>query len=649
MHAPALSPLPVSRLLTRAWVLLLALLLPALGARAAEEFLEPEKAFRFNVRALDARTLEVQFDIERGYYLYREQFKFNAEGATLGAPEVPPGKVKFDETFKKNVETHRGDMRIRIPVTQAGPAFTLNVVSQGCADAGLCYPPMTSTASVALAGFGGDGQVRVQVPEGQGAAAQSTPAPAATGGATALLQGKPAEAAPAPAFNPAANTASLTDSSTVDRVLRSGRFWTVIGAFFVMGLLLSLTPCVLPMLPILSSVIVGSGAQEVSRGRSFALAVSYSLGMALVYTALGIAAGLAGEGLAAALQHPLVLAGFAMLLFAFALSMFDVYELQLPSALATRLSGASQKLPAGQFLGVFLMGGVSALIVSPCVTAPLAGALLFLSQSRDVVLGGSALFAMAGGMSVPLLLLGASAGAWLPKSGAWMHAVKRFFGLLLMGVAIWIVQPVLHPAAALAAWGLLLLVAGFMLRPFDPHPHAHAPRVWVQRAMGLVALTLGVMQVVGAASGGRDPLQPLQGLALGTGTANAANAATGAVAHGPAFQTVRSVAELDQLLKTAGRPVMLDFYADWCVSCKEMEKFTFADPAIAKRMAGAMLLKADVTANSDADRELLKRFKLFGPPGTIFFDPQGRELDSVRVIGFQSAERFGQSLAAAGL
>ncbi|EHR69288.1 thiol:disulfide interchange protein [Burkholderiales bacterium JOSHI_001] len=643
MHVAALSPLPALRSIARAWLPLLALLLVALGARAAEDFLEPEKAFRFNVRALDPRTLEVQFDIQRGYYLYREQFKFNAEGATLGTPEVPPGKVKFDETFKKNVETHRGDMRIRIPVTQAGAAFTLNVVSQGCADAGLCYPPMTSTAKLALTGFGGDGQVQVLAPDGQGAAAQSSPAPA-TSGATTLLQGQPAQATPATV--PAANTASLTDSSTVDRVLRSGRFWTVIGAFFVMGLLLSLTPCVLPMLPILSSVIVGSGAQQVTRGRSFALAVSYSLGMALVYTALGIAAGLAGEGLAAALQHPLVLAGFAMLLFAFALSMFDVYELQLPSALATHLHGASQKLPAGQHVGVFLMGGVSALIVSPCVTAPLAGALLFLSQSRDVVLGGSALFAMAAGMSVPLLLLGASAGAWLPKSGAWMHAVKRFFGLLLMGVAIWIVQPVLHPAAALAAWGLLLLVAGFMLRPFDPHPHAHAPRVWVQRAFGLLALTLGVLQVVGAASGGRDPLAPLQGLALG---AASANAATGASAHGPVFQPVRSVAELDQVLKTAGRPVMLDFYADWCVSCKEMEKFTFADPAIARRMAGAVLLKADVTANSDADRELLKRFRLFGPPGTIFFDAQGRELDGVRVIGFQSAERFGQSLAAAGL
>ena len=272
-------------------------------------------------------------------------------------------------------------------------------------------------------------------------------------------------------------------------MLRSGSWWGVVGAFFVMGLLLAFTPCVLPMLPILSSVIAGQGA--VSRRRSFALAVAYSLGMALVYTALGIAAGLAGEGLAARLQQPAVLAAFAGLLLLFALAMFDVYELRLPSALHNRLHGVSSALPGGRFLGVFLMGGLSALIVSPCVSAPLAGALVFLSQTRDVGLAGSALFALSVGMSVPLLALGASAGAWLPRSGSWMHAVKHFFGLLLVGTAIYIVQPVLPAWLALLAWGGLLLVAGFMLRPFDAHPHAGAPRVWLQRAAGVAALKIG--------------------------------------------------------------------------------------------------------------------------------------------------------------
>ncbi|HEY2976989.1 MAG TPA: protein-disulfide reductase DsbD, partial [Burkholderiaceae bacterium] len=336
-------------------------------------------------------------------------------------------------------------------------------------------------------------------------------------------------------------------------------------------------------------------------------------------------------------------AGFALLLALFSLSMFDVYELRLPSALATRLDGASRRLPGGQLAGVFLMGGLSALIVSPCVTAPLAGALLFLSQTRDVVLSASALFALAVGMSTPLLLLGASAGAWLPRSGVWMHAVKRFFGLVLLGVALWIVQPTLPQPVVLALWGALLLVSGFMLRPFDPNPHSGAPRVWLQRAAGVAALAWGVMMLGGAASGGRDLLQPLAHLA------RAATNESAPAAAAPTFITVRSIAELEAQLKSAGRPVMLDFYADWCVSCKEMERFTFSDSAIRARMSKALLLKADVTANNDDDRALLKRFQLFGPPGTIFFDATGNELRDVRVIGFQDVARFAKSLDAAGI
>ncbi|HEX6722241.1 MAG TPA: thioredoxin family protein, partial [Burkholderiaceae bacterium] len=307
-------------------------------------------------------------------------------------------------------------------------------------------------------------------------------------------------------------------------------------------------------------------------------------------------------------------------------------------------SERSQRLPAGQLAGVFAMGAVSALIVSPCVSAPLAGALVFISQTRDVTLGGSALFSLAAGMSVPLMVVGGSAGDWLPKSGPWMVSVKRAFGVLLLAVAIWIVQPVLPSWAALGAWGLLLLVTGFMLRPFDGHPHTHAsaPRMWLKQALGVTALILGAMQIVGAASGGSDPLQPLSHWVRGGASGTHSDA-------GPRFHLVRSVAELDQMLQAPGRPVMLDFYADWCVSCKEMERFTFSDPAVAQRMSRALLLKADVTANNSDDRALLKRFRLFGPPGTIFFDPQGREIDGARVIGFQNAERFAATLAAVGL
>ena len=373
-------------------------------ARAAEDFLEPQKAFQFSARALGEKSVEVSFQVAPGYYLYREQFRFEAAGASLGAPVLPAGKVKFDETFQKNVETYRDQVRIVVPVEQAGADFKLVATSQGCADAGLCYPPMQSAASISLVGFGGTGTART-VDAGDPttqAGRTSYATAAATATATAATTRGPISGAPA-----------VGETSAIEAVLQGGSFWPVVGAFFIAGLLLSLTPCVLPMLPIVSSIIVGQGgygsggtlavgapgaggasveAVGVSRRRGLALAASYSFGMALVYTAFGVAAGLAGEGLAAALQNPWVLGAFALGLGALALSMFGVYELQLPLAMRCRVSDAAQKLPGGRVAGVCAMGGVSALIVSPCVAAPLAGALLYLSQTRDVWLGGTALF-----------------------------------------------------------------------------------------------------------------------------------------------------------------------------------------------------------------------------------------------------------------
>ena len=616
-------------------LLLLAVVQPA---HAEDDFLPPEQAFRFAARPHDAKSVEVTFAIAPGYYLYREQFKFAATGATLGTPAIPPGKVKFDETFNKNVETYRNAISILVPVEQAGGEFRLVVTSQGCADAGLCYPPMQSAAVVGLTGFGGAGNARVD----------------ASGGDTAL------PSPPASVAQPAAPSA--TESSGIEAVLRGGAFWSIVGAFFVAGVLLSLTPCVLPMLPIVSSIIVGqagtpalAGAGSVtpsggvSRGRGFALAASYSLGMAVVYTAFGVFAGLAGEGLAAALQNGWVLGAFAIGLVALSLSMFGVYELQLPSALTSRFAAAADKLPAGRVAGVCAMGGVSALIVSPCVAAPLAGALLYLSQTRDVWLGGTALFSLAAGMSVPLLLVGASAGALLPRAGAWMVEVKAAFGVLLLGVAIWTVQPVLPGPLALALWGLLALFAAALLVHRARALKATEPAAikstspglgWRQAIAALLGL-VGVLQVVGAASGATDPLQPLARFTEQRGVEPAPGM--------PRFQTVKSVAELDAILKSTTKPVMLDFYADWCVSCKEMERFTFSDPGVQKKLAGAMLLKADVTANDAQDRELLKRFRLFGPPGTIFFDASGNEVRSARLIGYQNSSRFLETLKTAGL
>ena len=606
------------------WLHLLAVVLLFAGLRvahAAEDFLDPEVAFKLAARAVDERTVEVSYSVAPGYYLYREQFKFAANGATLGEPVLPAGKTKFDETFQKTVETYRDAVRIAIPVTQAAGRFQLTVTNQGCADKGLCYPPQQRAIEVDLAGFGGGGSARVMASSETGVASPGGAAAAAT-------------------TVPPGSSTYAADAPGIDLALRSGELWTVVGVFFAAGLLLSLTPCVLPLLPILSSIIVGHDA-AVSRQRGFALALSYSLGMALVYTAFGVAAGLAGEGLAAVLQQPWVLVLFAAGLMALSLSMFGVYELQLPSVLTGRLSNVAQRLPGGRFAAVFAVGGLSALIVSPCVAAPLAGALVYLSQTRDVWLGGTALFSLAAGMSVPLLLMGASAGALLPRAGPWMDEIKRFFGILLLGVALWTVQSVLPAALGLALWGALAIGAAVMLVSNGGGRSSRAAHGLVlRRSIAAVLVACGLLQLTGAASGGSDPLQPLVHLR---------GAGPSAVALKPAFAAVRTVAELDHALLTAGRPVMLDFYADWCVSCKEMERFTFTDPVVQTRLAGALLLKADVTANNENDRALLKRFNLFGPPGTIFFDRQGRELPAARIVGYQDAARFLQTLHTAGL
>ncbi len=614
--------------LLHSWLRILLLVVLYTGsacAFAAEEFLDPEAAFKLAARAADDRTVELSFSVEPGYYLYREPFKFVATAAMLGAAEFPPGKIKFDETFQKDVETHRGVVRISIPVQQAPPKFVLMVSNQGCADKGLCYPPMQRAVEVSLAGFGGNGVTRVLD------VAQT----AALGAATPLGGDSTTRVTVT-----GAKDAATVAGSGLDAALRGGRFWTVAFVFFVAGVLLSLTPCVLPMLPILSSIIVGQGA-GVSRTRGLALAASYSLGMAMVYTALGVAAGLAGEGLAAALQSPWVLSLFAAGLVVLALSMFGVYELQLPDAFTGKLTRASQRLPAGRVLGVFAMGGVSALIVSPCVAAPLAGALVYLSQTHDVWLGGTALFSLAAGMSVPLLLVGASAGALLPRAGGWMEEVKRLFGLLLLGVALWTLGSVLPAVLTLALWGALTICAAVMLVS-----HSHGlQKGWTgslwRRAVAAVLAVCGLLQMAGAASGGSDPLQPLAHLAANRGSSSATSEL-----H---FVAIRSVAELDAALRASALPVMLDFYADWCVSCKEMERFTFTDPAVRAKLAGAMILKADVTANSPEDRELLKRFNLFGPPGTLFFDSKGQELAHARVIGYQNSQEFIRTLQSVGL
>ena len=498
------------------------------NAANPDELLEPEKAFRISARALDAGTAEVSFAIAEGYYMYRERFRFAVDTGSagkLGTPQYPAGTRKKDEFFG-DVETYRKQVTIRLPLENWQGPLRLTVTSQGCADVGVCYIPMDSKLTIQPAAF------------------PATPAGTA--------------ASSAPGF-----TMQLSDFE-VARLFETGGTLVVLASFLGFGLLLAFTPCVLPMIPILSGIIAGEG-KELGKQRAFMLSLAYVLGMALAYAAAGVAAAWSGTMLAAALQNAWVLGAFALIFVVLALSMFGLYELQLPGFLRQPLSAASGRLAGGKLASVAGMGVLSAVIVSPCVAAPLAGALLYISQTRDVALGGLALFAMALGMGVPLLVVGVSEGALLPKAGPWMVRVKQVFGVLLLAVAVWIVWPV-----------------------FGIH-------------------------------GGST-----------------------------AFIRVASIAELEEKLKSPGKPVMLDFYADWCVSCKEMEALTFSDVRVKPRLDAMLLLQADVTANSAEHKALLKRFALFGPPGIIFFDSQGREIRGLRVIGYQNAERFLRTLELVG-
>jgi thiol:disulfide interchange protein DsbD len=589
------------------WLLTIALIVALLSplVHAEAEYLQPEAAFRFSSKMLDAKTVAVTYAIADGYYMYRERFNFKAEGATLGTPVFPQGKVKFDEIFQKNVETYRKSVTITLPIEAKG-GFTLTVGSQGCADQGLCYAPMASVANLSP-----DGSLLAAVSAAQDSLSGNSAAP------TAGIDVAPVVSVP---------SIGLLESEMqgIESSLKSRKLLAILPLFFLLGLGLAFTPCVLPMVPILSFIIVGEGA-HVRRSRGFALSVVYSLGMAIVYTALGIAAGLIGEGLAATLQSPWVLGGFALMMVLLSLSMFGVYQLQMPPAIQRHLIKASEQQTAGKFVGVFIMGALSALIVGPCVAAPLAGALLYISQTRDIVIGGSALFAMAAGMSVPLLLVGVSAGALVPRAGAWMEAVKHFFGVLMLAMALWMVVPFIPAGLEMLAWAALGLGYGVWL--------LRGRTGLVLKGFGLLFALAGLVQLIGVTSGGRDAWAPLAHL-------------RGNAVKKVEFRRVRSVAELDAALAQAkGKTVMLDFYADWCVSCKEMEKLTFSDPQVRKQLAGMLLLQADVTANNADDKALLKRFNLFGPPGIIFFGKQGTEIQGGRVIGYQDAQRFRKSLA----
>jgi thiol:disulfide interchange protein DsbD len=590
------------------------------GGDSEPELLPPEQAFTVQVRVRDATSLIAEFEPAKGYYLYRDRISFKmVEPAAMQVADVvlPKGEMKADPTFGK-VEVYHTPFAAIVNLKRPADAATKGRVHfsyQGCSDLGVCYPPIDKTFDFVL------------------------PAMAlAPGGATAVSPEGPKRSASASSLvRPAADSAFTTplsgwlDTNRSAALFEGSSFGWVVAGFFGFGLLLSLTPCVWPMFPILSGIIAGQGA-SISRSRAFWLSAAYVLGMAVTYAAAGIAAGLSGSLLSTALQTPWALGAMAALFVILALSMFGLYEFQLPAFLQSRVASASNRISKRTSASVFAMGSVSAIIVGPCIAAPLAGALLYIGQTQDVVLGGTALFAMALGKGVPLLAVGTSLGSLLPRSGTWMKSIKVFVGVLLLAAALWTVSPFIPLSINMALAGVILILYATYLRAFDALAPDAGGVARIGKGLGVLGLLIGSIYLVGALSGSRSFLQPLAGIGGSIENETAARLP---------FERINSVEELDaRLQQAAGRNVMLDFYADWCVSCKEMEHFTFSDPAVRARLQNVVLLQADVTKNSAEDKRLLSRFGLFGPPGIIFFDQAGQEIKGRRVIGYMDANRF---------
>ena len=660
----------------------------AIGDSNEDQFLDPEIAFVLNAVATGPGAIEARWDIAEGYYLYRDKFRFRAADgsrASLGEAGFPEGMIKDDEYFGP-MEVYYGSVAALVPVAGAAPggAVDVDITYQGCADAGLCYPPITKTVSLLLpaaladtgAGAGpGAGAAGLSDPGGAGApsATPNVQARAIAGdasgesglpgsGSVPGIPGLPrqgaAGAAPGASGLPISGTAGtvpgmpglpgpvaaditpieMPEQDRVATALMSGNRWLVVLSLFGAGLLLTFTPCVLPMVPILTSIIVGRGEAlgdgAASTRRAFALSLVYVLAMALTYTVAGVLAGLFGANLAAAFQDPWIVSAFALVFVLLALSMFGFYELQMPASWQAGLAALSHRQRGGTWAGVAAMGGLSALIVGPCVAAPLAGVLIYIGQTGDPLLGGVALFALGMGMGVPLIVAGVSAGRLLPKAGAWMNAVKAVFGVMLLAVAIYLLERVVPESVALLLWAALFIMCAIYMGALDSLTPASGGwrRLW--KGAGLVMLVYGVLVMVGVAGGGGDLFRPLKGVALVSGEG---------AERELEFRRVKGIDGLNAELGPAaarGQVVMFDYYADWCVSCKEMERFTFSDPAVQAALANVLLLRTDVTGNDTHDRALLDEFGLFGPPAIQFFGPDGRERRELRVVGYMDAGDF---------
>ena len=585
-----------------------------------DDILKPEQAYRPMAESPDGKTLNVHWEIADGTYLYEDKVEVSIEGdgVSLGNYDLPPAKIKHDSVKPDgsigDVAVFVHDLDLSIPLLRSNTAATEATVTlkyQGCAERGICYPPQKKQFKLQLPAIGAD----------QAAAADQT-------AQTQAIQQPPAASATAPV--------EQSEQDQIASMLKNSSTWLIILSFFGIGLLLAFTPCVFPMIPILSGIIAGQGSGITTR-RAFTLSVVYVLAMAVTYTIVGVLAGLFGASfnLTAAFQNPWILSAFALLFVLLALSMFGFYELQLPASWQSKLSEISNRQKGGELGGVAVMGLLSALIVGPCVAPPLAGALIYIGQTGDAVLGGVALFAMALGMGVPLIAIGTSAGKLLPRAGGWMDAVKAVFGVMMLGLAITMLERFLLPVYPMALWGVLLIVSGVYMGALRQLPPDASGWRTLWKGLGVVLLIYGALFLVGVAANGKDTVQPLRGLAIGGGGSQQASHLQ--------FKRIKSVADLQRELataKAAGKPVMLDFYADWCIYCKQMEKNVFSDPAVVSAMNHFVLLQADVTEQDEQDKALMEYVDVPAPPAMLFWGSNGVEVHALRLMGYMGKDDF---------
>jgi len=584
-----------------------------------DEILDPDQAFILKTWSENGRIF-AEWKIADGHYMYRNKVKITAADDSNFSTSnyvIDKGEFKHDDFFGDLYVFHHqasASMAIKTPAEGITNA-SFKIKYQGCSEiSGICYPPITKTIALNIEPVT---DVATSILE-----APNTSAPSK---ATQAQSSAPAE--------------HVSEQDEIANLLKDGSVWVSLITLFGIGLLLAFTPCVFPMIPILSSIIVGQG-EKVSTGRSFSLSVAYVMGMASINTAAGVAAALTGESLAVMLQTPWVLVSFAGVFVILSFAMFGFYDLQMPGFIQNRLTEVSNKQKSGSLLGATIMGLLSAVVVGPCVAAPMFGVLLFISQTGDPIFGGVALFALSLGMGAPLIAIGTSAGTLLPKAGAWMDAVKAVFGVSLLAVAIYMIRSVVSDQIVLLLSATLLIVSAVYMGALDGLKEAATGwnRFW--KGIGIIIFLYGAALVLGAASGGDSLLTPLKGIAASSGGSHAAESHL-------QFKQIKGLAGLNKALaeaKAQNKTVMLDFYADWCVSCKEMETLTFKDPTVKAALANSVLLQADVTANDELDKELYKHFKIVGPPAIIFYNAQGEEMKSYRVVGYMPAEKFSQHI-----